>query len=396
MNSRLNRLQSYPFEKLNALFSTIKPSLDHAPLSLSIGEPKHPPVEWMLKTLQEALPKTSIYPTTRGDKALREAIKGWISQRFSVPEEWIDPDQHILPVNGTREALFSIAQTLVDEKDDPLVLMPNPFYQIYEGATLMAGGTPYYVDATEENGFLPDYAALPEAVLERTQLVYLCTPSNPTGATYNLAQLKKLIALADQYDFIIASDECYSEIWYDTPPAGILEAATDLGRDGFQRCLAFHSLSKRSNLPGARTGFVAGDAEILKRYFQLRTYTGCATPPFIQHLATAAWQDEQHVEDNRKLYRQKLADALEILAPLKPQAPQASFYLWLKVPGGGKQFAMELFEKWNVVVLPGEYLGRENPEHNPAAPFIRIALVESLEKNREALQRLAACAKPYL
>ncbi|NGZ07369.1 MAG: succinyldiaminopimelate transaminase [Magnetococcales bacterium] len=405
MNPRLNLLEPYPFEKLARLLANVVPASDHSPINLSIGEPKHPPAPFLLTAMQEALPEVARYPSTQGMAELRQAACTWAENRFHLPCGTLDPERHLLPVNGTREALFSIAAAVVDptlkQGLPPAVLMPNPFYQIYEGAAIMSHAEPIYMNASAADGFLPDFGALPPALLDRVQLLYLCTPSNPTGAAFSSERLQTLIQLADRHDFVIVSDECYSEIWYDHPPVGILQAAWSAGRREFQRCLTFQSLSKRSNLPGARSGFVAGDPQLIKKYLQLRTYTGCSTPPFIQRAAIAAWRDETHVEANRTIYRQKLADALEILSPVLPvQAPDAGFYLWLQVPGGGERFALRLFERYNVTTLPGAYLSRTtgHATHpgamgNPGAPCIRVALVASVEENRAAMHRIAACAR---
>ena len=401
MNPRLAELQPYPFEKLARLLDGVTPPAGLAPINLSIGEPKHPVPDFIRRAMAEALDGIGRYPLTRGEPYLRRAAADWLGRRFHLPPGAVDPERHLLPVNGTREALFSIVQALTGGEPRPgttgrpVVLMPNPFYQIYEGAARMAGAEPLPVDATAANGFRPNYHALPRAILDRTVLLYLCTPSNPTGAVFPLARLQGLIELAERHDFVIASDECYSEIWYDRPPPGLLEAAHRIGNTGFNRCLVFHSLSKRSNMPGARSGFVAGDAEVLRGYFQLRTYTGCATPPFIQQAAAAAWEDEAHVAQNRDHYRQKLEDAVAILGPVLPVArPDAGFYLWLRTPGGGEAFARRLLAGYNVTVLPGAYLGRDGTGgKNPGADHVRVALVASLEENREAMERIAACAR---
>lgn len=396
MNPLLERLNPYPFEKLHQLLAGVKAPHDLRPLNLSIGEPKHPVAPFIRQRLIDALDGISVYPTTRGELALRQAAAGWAERRFQLAPGALDPERQLLPVNGTREALFSIAQAVVDPtRPGAAVVMPNPFYQIYEGAALLAGAEPVFVDATSQGGWLPDYENLPPALLERTQLLYLCSPSNPTGAVYSRERLQGLIQLADRYDFILAADECYSEIWYDQPPAGLLEAAWAMGRTGFERCLVFHSLSKRSNMPGARSGFVAGDAAILARYFNLRTYTGCATPPFVQQAAIAAWQDENHVEENRALYQRKLDQAERILSPVLPvERPAAGFYLWLRVPDGGEKFVRRLYQHFNVTVLPGGYLGRPNAQGvNPGAPFVRIALVAPEADNREAMKRIAMAAE---
>ncbi|MBF0294184.1 MAG: succinyldiaminopimelate transaminase [Magnetococcales bacterium] len=400
MNPRLNRLEPYPFEKLAALLAGASPPAGLTGINLSIGEPKHPPAPFLLEAMRDSLELAARYPVTVGQPELRIAACRWAERRHGLDGGALDPDRHLLPVNGTREALFSIAAAVIDPTPSaqgaPVVLMPNPFYQIYEGAARMADAEPFCLDAREEDGFLPDPARIPEALLPRVQLLYLCTPSNPTGAACTLEALQAWLRLADRHDFVIAADECYSEIWYDRPPPGILGAAWAMGRRDFARCMTFQSLSKRSNLPGVRSGFVAGDAEILQKYLKLRTYTGCATPPFIQQAAIAAWNDETHVEANRVVYRQKLADALEILTPVLPvTAPAAGFYLWLKVPGGGEAFARRLYARYNVTTLPGAYLGRPSPVTgaNPGAAFIRVALVTGIEENREAMRRIAACVR---
>lgn len=432
MNPLLEKLHPYPFEKLAALLKPLsKPqsadgSLETAktqpypPLNLSIGEPKHPVPPFIRQAMTDALDDIGVYPTTRGELFLRQAMADWLEQRFQLGKKVLDPQRHILPVNGTREALFSIAQALTnpggalrtqptqtnhhgtlaaqrDETSDrrPFILLPNPFYQIYEGAALMAGAKPVYVESTAANGFLPDYHNLPSDILERTTLLYYCSPGNPTGAVFSLNQLTSLIELAQRYHFVIAADECYSEIWYHQPPTGLLQAAQKIGVSSFKHCLAFHSLSKRSNMPGARSGFVAGDADILEHYFRLRTYTGCATPRFIQRAAALAWGDETHVQENRAIYQRKLDDAIAILSNVLPvERPDAGFYLWLKVPGGGESFARHLYQDYNVTVLPGAYLGRPDQSgKNPGADYVRIAMVTPYEENREAMLRIAACAK---
>jgi N-succinyldiaminopimelate aminotransferase len=396
MNPYLDRLQPYPFEKLAALIGEVEPNPNLTPLNISIGEPKHPVAKKLRDAMANALDGISRYPSTRGEPALRSAAASWLENRFNLGRDSIKPDKNILPVNGTREALFSVAQLFTTHREDPLVpiiLSPNPFYQIYEGATHMAQGELVFVNANASNGYLPEYHKLPKEILDKTALLYLCTPANPTGGVYSIEQLQKLIELADKHDFVVASDECYSEIWYNSPPPGLLEAAWAMGRTDFSRCLVFHSLSKRSNMPGARSGFVAGDADILAAYFRLRTYTGCATPPFIQMAATTAWQDEEHVEENRIQYRKKLQDSIEILSPvLDVEPPDAGFYLWLKVPGGGVSFARQLYEGYNVTVLPGAFLSRDSDGENPGAPYIRVAMVASTTDNREAMERIAACA----
>lgn len=395
MNPLLDRLQAYPFERLSRLLDRVAPPEGTAPIRLSIGEPRHPAPPFVRDALIGALDGLSRYPSTRGEESYRVAIRNWIARRYDLPSASLDPARHILPVNGTREALFSIAQAVVDGGSGAggaTVLMPNPFYQIYEGAAFMAGAEPLFVNATPETGFQPNFETLPGELLDRAQLLYLCSPGNPTGACYSLDQLKRLIELARRHDLILASDECYSEIWYDAPPPGILQAAAEMGVDDFKNCVAFNSLSKRSNIPGARAGFAAGDPEILARYFQLRTYTGCATPPFIQAAAQAAWEDEVHVAENRALYAAKLDRAIDILSSItEVSRPEAGFYLWLKVPGGGEAFTHRLYRDYNVTLLPGAYLSRDTESGNPGADYVRIALVAEPKVCEEGITRIAAC-----
>ena len=388
MNPHLDGLPRYPFERLRDLLAGATPA-DIAPISMGVGEPRHPAPEVFLHALTEAADDFCRYPTTHGSPILREAIAHWLTRRFQL--QGVDPEAQVIPCAGTREALFSIAQAVVGRPGKPVVLVPNPFYQIYEGAALWAGGTPHFVPTTPENGFLPDYAALPESVLERTSLLYLCTPGNPTGRVAPPEYLERLIHLADRYDFVLASDECYSEIYPDeaAPPVGLLQVATAMGRHDFARCLAFHSLSKRSNLPGARCGFVAGDAGILAGYLRLRTYTGCAIPPPIQKAAIAAWNDEDHVRINRAAYREKFAAVKQILDPVLPiTLPDAGFYLWVRAPGGGEALARRLFEACNITVLPGAYLARSVDGVCPGTEFVRMALVDQLDQCREAARRI--------
>lgn len=398
MNTMLDGLQPYPFEKLSLLLQGVTPAAHYAAVNLSIGEPRHPVAGFIREAMTNALDGISRYPTTRGEANLRQAACRWLERRFNLIPGSVNPETQLLPVNGTREALFSIVQAVIefhkDEQAKQYVLMPNPFYQIYEGATIMAGGIPIHVPATRENHFIPDYSALPKAILERTRLLFFCSPANPTGAVTSEGELQKLLHLAETYNIILAADECYSDIWHLEPPPGLLKVAQDQGYRAFERCLVFHSLSKRSNMPGARTGFVAGDALILNPYFRLRTYTGCATPPFIQQAAIAAWNDETHVEDNRVEYRQKLADALEILQPiLDCEPPEAGFYLWLKVPQGGETFTRHLFHRYHVTVLPGAYLGRGEGIDNPGSPYVRVAMVQPRAENREGILRIAAAVR---
>ena len=391
MNHALTQLQPYPFEKLRALLGTVKPAADKRAIALSIGEPKHESPAFVAQAMADNLDKLAVYPSTIGLPALRQAIGQWCERRFGVPTGWLDADRHILPVNGTREALFAFTQAVVNRADDGLVVSPNPFYQIYEGAALLAGATPHYLPCLEDNGFNPDFDAVPAEVWKRCQILFLCSPGNPTGALVPMDTLKKLIALADEHDFVIAADECYSELYFDedAPPPGLLSACAELGRSDFKRCVVFHSLSKRSNLPGLRSGFVAGDAEILKAFLLYRTYHGCAMPVQTQLASVAAWNDEAHVRENRDQYRAKYAAVLEILAPvLDVQRPDGSFYLWARTPTDDTRFTRELFARQHVTVVPGSYLSREVNGVNPGAGRIRMALVAPLAECIEAAERI--------
>ncbi|AGZ36681.1 succinyldiaminopimelate transaminase [Pseudomonas sp. SWI6] len=391
MNHALTQLQPYPFEKLRALLGSVKPAADKRAIALSIGEPKHESPAFVAKAMADNLDKLAVYPSTIGLPALRQAIGQWCERRFGVPTGWLDADRHILPVNGTREALFAFTQAVVNRADDGLVVSPNPFYQIYEGAALLAGATPHYLPCLEANGFNPDFDAVPVEVWKRCQILFLCSPGNPTGALVPMDTLKKLIALADEHDFVIAADECYSELYFDedAPPPGLLTACAELGRSDFKRCVVFHSLSKRSNLPGLRSGFVAGDASIIKPFLLYRTYHGCAMPVQTQLASIAAWQDEAHVRDNRDQYRAKYDAVLDILQPvLDVQRPDGSFYLWAKVPGSDADFTRDLFEAQHVTVVPGSYLSREVNGVNPGAGRVRMALVAPLAECIEAAERI--------
>jgi N-succinyldiaminopimelate aminotransferase len=390
MNPDLDRLQPYPFEKLAQLLAGVAPAAK-PPIALSIGEPKHPVPPFILDALARALPAIDSYPTTAGIPALREAIAGWLSRRFRLPAGALDPGRHVLPVNGTREALFAFAQAVVDRTRPARVLMPNPFYQIYEGAALLAGAQPHFLPCLEENGFLPDLDAVPDAVWRDCQLLYLCSPGNPTGAVLPLAQLKHAIELAERHDFVIASDECYSEIYLDesSPPPGLLQAAAELGVPDFRRCVVFHSLSKRSNVPGLRSGFVAGDPEVLRCFLLYRTYHGSAMNPAVQQASIAAWHDEAHVADNRAQYRAKFDAVLGILGDSLPVArPAANFYLWPSTPIDDRDFTRELLARENLRVVPGRYLSRAVDGRDPGANRIRISLVPPLEQCAEAACRL--------
>jgi N-succinyldiaminopimelate aminotransferase len=391
MNDALNQLQPYPFEKLRALLAGAQPSGEKKAIALSIGEPKHRSPAFVAEALSANLDQLAVYPTTLGVPVLREAIANWCGQRFNLPSGWLDPARHVLPVNGTREALFAFTQAVVQRDEQALVVSPNPFYQIYEGAALLAGAQPHYLPCLEEQGFNPDFDAVSADIWQRCQILFLCSPGNPTGALIPLDTLKKLIALADQYDFVIAADECYSELYFDEqqPPAGLLSACAELGRSDFARCVVFHSLSKRSNLPGLRSGFVGGDADILKSFLLYRTYHGCAMPVQTQLASVAAWNDEVHVRANRALYREKFDAVLAILdGVLDVQRPDGGFYLWAKTPVDDETFTRELFAREHVTVVPGSYLSRSVEGCNPGAGRVRMALVAPLAECVEAAERI--------
>lgn len=391
MNPLLDTLHPYPFEKLAQLFKGAQPPANLKHIALSIGEPKHESPRFVAETLASNLSKMAVYPSTKGLPEFRQTLTQWATQRFQLQCCTLDAERHVLPVNGTREALFAFAQVIVDASQNPFVVSPNPFYQIYEGAALLAGATPYFLSCEEKNGFLPDFHSVPATVWERCQLLYLCSPGNPTGAVADIDTLCYLLQLADKYDFVIASDECYSEIYFDehNPPPGMLSACEKLGRTDFHRCVVFHSLSKRSNLPGLRSGFVAGDAEILSKFLLYRTYHGCAMPVQHQLASMAAWQDEQHVRDNRTLYRRKFEAVIDILSPvMNIQLPEAGFYLWPSTPIEDTLFARELFAQQHVTVLPGQFLSRAVADQNPGKQRIRMALVAGFDECVEAAQRI--------
>jgi N-succinyldiaminopimelate aminotransferase len=391
MNPDLNKLQPYPFEKLNQLKGqvTAPSSLSH--IALSIGEPKHKPPQFVLDTLTANLDKISNYPSTKGILELRETIAQWCEVRFNLTTDSLNPDKNILPVNGTREALFAFAQAIVDRSKPALVVSPNPFYQIYEGAALLAGAEPYYLPCFEEDNFIPRFEEVPDNVWQQCQLLFLCSPGNPTGAVIDSNTFKLLIELADKHDFIIASDECYSELYFDeaTPPPGLLQTCAEIGRNNYERCVVFHSLSKRSNLPGLRSGFVAGDASVLEKFLLYRTYHGCAMPLHHQLASIAAWSDESHVKDNRDQYRTKFSSVLNILdGTLDVKAPDAGFYLWAKTPISDTNFTQQLFAQQNITVLPGQYIARTVDGINPGKNRIRMALVAPQSECVEAAQRI--------
>ena len=399
MNHLLGRLQPYPFERLRALFAGITANPAYRPISLGIGEPKHATPPFIAQALLEAVNSSpsglASYPATAGDPALRSAFTQWLRRRYGLQ---LDPATQVLPVNGSREALFALAQTVVDPQPagtpsdaGPLVICPNPFYQIYEGAALLAGAQPYFVAADPARNFAQDWDSVPAEVWSRTQLLFVCSPGNPTGAVMPLHEWEKLFALSDLYGFAIASDECYSEIYFrDEPPLGGLEAAARLGRKDFKNLMSFTSLSKRSNVPGMRSGFVAGDADLIKHFLLYRTYHGSAMGPVVQAASIAAWADEDHVLANRALYRDKFARVTPILAEVLDVAlPDAGFYLWAKVRTSDTEFARELFALYNVTVLPGSYLAREVNGLNPGAQRIRMALVAETAECEEAAHRIA-------
>lgn len=396
MNPDLQKLYPYPFERLAKLKEGVSPPQHLLHIPMSIGEPKHAPPEFVLRALREHLDGLGSYPMAKGLTDLRLSIARWLTRRFGLNSGRIDPERHVVPVNGTREGLFAFAQAVVDRSTNPLVLMPNPFYQIYEGATFLAGAQPHFMDTLEENGYLPDLDAIPEAVWKRCQLLYICTPGNPTGAVMDTSYLRRVVEFADRYDFIVASDECYAEIFLEEghPPASLLQACEEMGRHDFRRCVVFHSLSKRSNLPGLRSGFVAGDAEILAQFLLYRTYHGCAVPVPVQMASICAWDDDRHVLDNRRIYQDKFASAMEILAPvLDVKRPPAAFYLWPRTPIDDERFTRELFARQNVTILPGSYLSRRSPGGDPGKNRVRISLVASVQECAEAARRIRACVE---
>lgn len=393
MNPNLSRLQPYPFERLKQLFAGVKPNPDYRPISLGIGEPRHATPKLITDALTANLAGLASYPATAGEPALREAAAGWLKRRYGID---VNPATQVLPVNGSREALFALTQTVVDgSQPGAVVLCPNPFYQIYEGAALLAGAQPYYVPSDPTKNFAVDWDSVPAEVWARTQLMFVCSPGNPTGAVMPLPEWKKLFELSDRHGFVIASDECYSEIYFhDEPPLGGMEAAVKLGRHDYKNLISLTSLSKRSNVPGMRSGFVAGDAALMKQFLLYRTYHGSAMSTVVQAASVAAWNDEQHVIENRNLYRQKFAQVTPLLAEVLDVAlPDASFYLWAGVQGSDTDFARELLALYNVTVLPGSYLAREAHGFNPGAGRIRMALVAETAECVEAAQRIVQFVK---
>lgn len=394
MNTDLSKLHPYPFERLADLKSGIHPPTHLSHISLSIGEPKHPAPDFVKQTLIDNIESIGRYPTTRGTSELRQAISEWLEKRFDLKLGSIDYDTQVLPVCGTREAIFAFTQASISRDDMgalPLVVTPNPFYQIYEGAAILAGAQPYYLDCNPAEDFIPDLSAVPIDVWERCQLLQLCSPGNPTGAVMSLAQMRHAIELADRYDFIVASDECYSEVYLNesAPPPGLLQACEQLGRNDYSRCVVFYSLSKRSNLPGLRSGFVAGDKTLIQSFFSYRTYHGCSMSLPVQKASIAAWQDESHTIKNRALYRDKFNAVTEILTTCMDfPDPQASFYLWPKTPIDDIDFAQQLFAQQNVTLLPGQFLSRPGANVNPGQNRVRMALVASTKECVEAALRI--------
>ena len=392
MNPLLSLLQPYPFERLRQLFAGVPPSAQHRAISLGMGEPRHATPRFIQEALAANLAGLANYPSTAGEPRLREACAAWLQRRYGIA---VDAATQVLPINGSREALFAFAQTVLDPtRLGATVVCPNPFYQIYEGAALLAGATPYYAPSDPARNFAVDWDSVPEAVWQRTQLLFVCSPGNPTGAVMPLSEWERLFALSDRHGFVIASDECYSEIYFrDEPPLGGLEAAARLGRSDYRNLMAFTSLSKRSNVPGLRSGFVAGDAALIKAFLLYRTYHGSAMGPAVQAASIAAWGDEAHVQENRALYRDKFAKVTPMLAEVMDvRLPDAGFYLWAGLPEAlamsDAEFARELLAQYNVTVLPGSYLAREAGGANPGARRVRMALVAEAEECEEAARRI--------
>jgi N-succinyldiaminopimelate aminotransferase len=410
MNPDLNLLQPYPFQKLASLFRDVTANPDLSAISLAIGEPKHDTPQFIKDALIANLGGLANYPTTAGSDALRSTIANWLARRYDIPVP--DCKTQVLPVNGSREALFAFAQTVIDrasglarfphptplpEGEGPVVVCPNPFYQIYEGAAFLAGATPRFLNTLPADDYALNFSQLPEDVWQRTQLIYVCTPGNPTGRVMPLDEWKILFEMSDCYGFVIASDECYSEIYFDTPPLGALQAAQKLGRSDYKNLVVFSSLSKRSNVPGMRSGFVAGDAKVIEKFALYRTYHGSAMNPAIQAASIAAWNDEVHVTENRRLYTEKFSRVQEILGPVLPVTqPDAAFYLWIRTPIADTAYALALYRDYNVTVLPGSFLARSAQGINPGENFIRLALVAETGKTVEAAQRIAKYSRELL
>ena len=395
-NPNLSKLMAYPFERLNNLLAPLTPNSNFNPISLSIGEPKHQPPDFALEILSDQEKVRALlatYPSTKGTTKLRQSISTWLKSRFSLE---VDYETEILPVNGTREALFSFAQAVISDKTNPIVIMPNPFYQIYEGAALLAGASTFFCSSFETNNYLQDFESIPSETWRNTELIYICSPANPTGKSLSDGQIEKLIDLAHQYDFTIASDECYSEIYSSShnKPNSLLKISENIGNKSFEKCVVFHSLSKRSNLPGLRSGFVAGDSNLLKQYFLYRTYHGCAMAGHAQEISALAWSDESHVDENRDKYTEKFSVVEEILKDhYKLYRPEGGFYHWIKTPIDDQQFAARLMETHNVKVMPGSFLSREDNGEDPGLDHIRVAWVSEKEECIEAARRLVEFAR---
>ena len=395
-NPNLSKLMAYPFERLNNLLAPLTPNSNFTPISLSIGEPKHQPPDFALEILSDQEKVRALlatYPSTKGTTKLRQSISTWLKSRFSLE---VDYETEILPVNGTREALFSFAQAVISDKTNPIVIMPNPFYQIYEGAALLAGASTFFCSSFETNNYLQDFESIPSETWRNTALIYICSPANPTGKSLSDGQIEKLIDLAHQYDFTIASDECYSEIYSSShnKPNSLLKISENIGNKSFEKCIIFHSLSKRSNLPGLRSGFVAGDSNLLKQYFLYRTYHGCAMAGHAQEISALAWSDESHVDENRDKYTEKFSVVEEILKDhYKLYRPEGGFYHWIKTPIDDQQFAARLMETHNVKVMPGSFLSREDNGEDPGLDHIRVAWVSEKEECIEAARRLVKFAR---
>ena len=392
MNPLLDRLYPYPFERLAALLADARPPADRPHIALSIGEPRHAPPAFVGDALIRGLDRLAVYPKAAGLPQLRASCAAWLERRFALGAGAVDPDTMILPVNGTREGLFSFVQAMLDPAAGGLVLMPNPFYQIYEGAALLAGAEPYYLDTTAENGFLPDLDAVPSDVWQRCRILFICSPGNPTGAVMDEAYLQRVLQLSARHGFVVASDECYADIYLDesSPPPGLLGACLRAGNVRFMNCAVFHSLSKRSSVPGLRSGFVAGDPALMSRFRLYRTYHGCAVPEMVQLASIPAWSDDLHAAENRRLYQEKFATVVPILAEIMPvERPAAAFYLWLETPCDDEAFTRVLYAAENVTVLPGRYLSRDHAGGNPGIGRVRVSLVAELDECIEAASRIA-------
>jgi len=398
MNQGLNKLQRYPFERLKELIKPLKPNASKSLIDLSIGEPKTPLPNGIKNVLLDATEDLSSYPATKGNLGLREAIAGWVSSRFGNKKNILNPDDEILPVNGTREALFSVAQTFLDPNKKKLVAMPNPFYQIYEGATLLAGGEPYYLNCTEETGFKPVWRDIPAEILKKIGIVYICSPYNPAGSVMTAKDYKEIIELSQKFNFIIIADECYSEIYPEekNPPLGLLEHCVKFNFNGFKNILVLNSLSKRSGLPGLRSGFIAGDKDLIRKYYSYRTYQGGAMPPHTQKASIFAWNDEYHVRLNRGYYQKNLNQGVKELSNISGfTMPKAGFFFWIKISHNDLEITKRLFSEESLIVLPGQFLARENLGENPGKSYLRVAMVHDSNKSYEAVSRLARFLKKY-